>query len=121
MNRKFALTLLSSPTLFASIMSMVMMTQPVHAGQAVIPAGTNVACVPDSNSATPRMICQRVSNKPAATVKPEVKVPPAQPNQVIELEFTEQESDEAIAKYGCDCPVCINAIRKLNGLPEIPV
>ena len=30
-------------------------------------------------------------------------------------EFTEAESDAAITLYGCDCPVCINALRQLQG------
>lgn len=31
------------------------------------------------------------------------------------LEFTDQESDDAIARYGCDCPRHLNAIRQLQG------
>jgi hypothetical protein len=121
MNRKFALALLSSPTLFASMMSMVMMAHPARAGQTLTPAGTHVACVPDPHSATRRMVCERVSNKPAAMVKPDVKVAQVQPNQVAELEFTDQESDEAIRLFGCDCRICLNAVRQLHGLPQIAV
>lgn len=31
------------------------------------------------------------------------------------LDFTDQESDDAIARYGCDCPRHLNAIRQLQG------
>lgn len=31
------------------------------------------------------------------------------------LEFTDQESDEAIDRYGCDCSSCLNALRQLQG------
>ncbi len=29
-------------------------------------------------------------------------------------EFTEAESEAAVALYGCDCPVCINVLRQLQ-------
>lgn len=31
------------------------------------------------------------------------------------LDFTDQESDAAIERYGCDCAGCINAVRQLQG------
>jgi hypothetical protein len=116
MNKKFFLTLLSSPVLFSSMLSIVMMTQPAHAGQKVTPAGTRISCVRDPHTATPRMVCERVSSTRAAQAKPAVKVAPVQANQIAELEFTDQESDEAIKLFGCDCPICINAVRQIHGL-----
>lgn len=95
-----------------------MMTNPAHASQTGNPAGTHVACVRDPHTATPRMVCERVSNTPAQ-VKPAVKVAPVQPNQITELEFTDQESDEAIKLFGCDCPSCINAVRQIHGLTQM--
>ncbi|MGI8501884.1 MAG: hypothetical protein ACR2LR_12185 [Hassallia sp.] len=117
MNRKFILTLLSSPVLFSSMLSMVMMTQPAHA-QTANPAGTRLSCVRDPHTATPRMVCERVSNT-TAQAKPAVKVAQVQPNQITELEFTDQESDEAIKLFGCDCPACINAVRQIHGLTQM--
>ncbi|MCV3215366.1 hypothetical protein OGM63_17915 [Plectonema radiosum NIES-515] len=114
MNRKFILTLLSSPVLFSSIISTVMMTNPAHASQTGNSTKTHVACVRDPHTATARMVCERVSNTPVV-VKPAVKVAQVQPNQITELQFTDQESDEAIKLFGCDCPICINAVRQLHG------
>lgn len=35
------------------------------------------------------------------------------------LEFSEAESEAAIALFGCDCIACINAIRQMKGLPPV--
>lgn len=121
MNRKFILSLLSTPALFASMMSMVMMTRPAHANQTVTPAGTHLSCIRSPHSATPKQVCIQVSDTPTSTVKPETQVALAQPNQPDELQFTEQESDEAIQLFGCDCPGCLNALRQLRGLAPLPV
>ncbi len=119
MNRKFFLTLLSSPVLFASVTSMVMMAaHPASATQATSD-GTHTACVQSPHSAVRKMVCERVANV-NATVKPDVKIAQA-PNQSDELQFTDKESDEAIKLFGCDCPVCINAVRSLHGMAPIPV
>ncbi len=114
MNRKFILSLLSSPVLFSSIISTVMMTNPAHASQTGNPAGTHVACIANPHSVTRNMVCERVSNT-AIKVKPAVKVAQVQPNQITELQFTDAESDEAIRLFNCDCPICINAVRQLHG------
>jgi hypothetical protein len=29
-------------------------------------------------------------------------------------EFTDEESDAAVAKFGCDCPACIRAIKQIR-------
>ncbi len=57
MNRKFALTLLSSPALFASMVSMVVMTQPAQANQ-VINQG-NLACMRSPHSVQHKFVCER--------------------------------------------------------------
>ncbi len=33
------------------------------------------------------------------------------------LEFTEEESNSAIALFGCDCPAHLNKLRQLRGQP----
>ncbi len=35
------------------------------------------------------------------------------------LEFTDEESDAAVRLFGCDCLVCINAVRQSRGLPSV--
>ena len=122
MNKKFALTLLSSPALFASMLSVVMMTQPARADKTVAPSANPTDCVRSPQTATPRLVCTRVRNTPAPTTKPKVNpVENSQPNEATELEFTEEESDAAIALYGCDCPACINGVRQMRGQAPMPV
>jgi hypothetical protein len=121
MNRKFFLTLLSSPALFASMLSMVMIARPAHASQTVAPTGTHLSCVRSPHGEA-RQVCIKVSNNTSAPAKPEVQqIAQVQPNQIAELEFTDEESDEAIKLFGCDCPVCVNAVRQLHGLAPLPV
>ncbi len=40
----------------------------------------------------------------------------ADPQKVIELNMTDEESDAAIAKFGCDCPKAVNALRQMRGI-----
>jgi hypothetical protein len=123
MNRKFLLTLISSPILFASVTSMVMMAvRPAHASPNVDPNGTHMACIKDTHTAAKRMVCERVSNtvnNVTVAMKPEVTK--NDPNQPMELNFSDEESDEAIRLFGCDCAVCINAVRGLHGLAPMPI
>ncbi len=122
MNRKLALSLLSSPALFASMLSMVMMTQPARANQTVNSTGTHVSCVESPHSATHRLVCARVSNTPTPLPKPEMKLAQNnEPSDIIEMNFTEEESDTAIALFGCDCPSCLNALRQMRGQPPMSV
>ncbi|BAY12051.1 hypothetical protein [Calothrix sp. NIES-2098] len=122
MNRKFVLSLLSTPAVFMSMLSMVMMTKPVHASQTVPAVGTHLSCVRSPHSAVAKQVCIQVSNAAAPVAKPEMTVAQVQsPNQPAELEFTDAESDEAIKLFGCDCPICINAVRQLHGLAPMPV
>lgn len=120
MNRKFALTLLSSPALFASMVSMVVMAQPARANQ-VFNQG-NLVCMQSPHSAQHKFVCERrQAHKPGTVAEEDTVIAQAQPNQITELKFSDEESDRAIALFGCDCPACINAMRQLNGMAEMAV
>lgn len=128
MNKRFLLSLLSSPVLLMSMLSTVIMARPVHAGDTVIPVRTNLSCVRSSNSGTQSQVCVKVNNATQSTPKSaiQIPVPQNQPNQnqseePEELVFTEAESDEAIKLFGCDCPTCISSVRQMKGLPPLPV
>ncbi|MBD2208869.1 hypothetical protein H6G27_03150 [Nostoc linckia FACHB-104] len=121
MNKKFVLSLLSTPALFMSMLSMVMMTKPAH-GQTVTPVGTHLSCVRSPHSDKVQQVCIKVSNAPDSSANSQMTVAQVDSaNQPAELEFTEAESDEAIKLFGCDCPICINAVRQLHGLAPMPV
>jgi hypothetical protein len=113
MNRKFALTLLSTPILFASMLSTVIFTQEAHANQV---NSTTTTCVNTTQTTSRKLVCQRVTNTPG-----NVKEAQVENDQPTELKFTDEESDQAVRLFGCDCPVCINAVKKINGLAPMAV
>ena len=119
MNKKFLLALFSSPALFASVMSTVMITQPGHAAQSANPVTLTEdgrACIhsPHGNYPTP-IVCIR-RNKATTTVASV----PTQNNPAV-LQFSEEESNAAIALFSCDCPNCIRSLRLLRGGAPLPV
>ncbi|MTJ06117.1 MULTISPECIES: hypothetical protein [unclassified Anabaena] len=122
MNKKFILTLISSPVLFTSMLSMVMMARPAHANQVIKPATTtSLSCVRSSDSARLSSRCIKESNAATTVTESSMQGTQAQPNNPDELEFTDADSDLAIKLFGCDCPVCVTAARQLNGIAPLPV
>ncbi len=71
---------------------------------------------------TQRLTCIRLPGKTAAA-NAKARIGWQRPNQesVAMLDFTEEESDAAAALFGCDCQLCINSLRKLRGLPPLPI
>jgi len=121
MNKRFVLRLLSSPVLFASVMSMVMTGRPAHASQAFVNTNTNSVCIAAPHSATPRLVCIPLTKANRNPNKSQTLVAAVPPNQIKELDFTDAESDKAIKLFGCDCPICINALRQLQGMSQMAV
>jgi hypothetical protein len=111
MNRKFILTLLSTPVLFASMVSMVAQSASKD---------NQLFCIRTPHTATARFTCERRQKSPSVS-QPANQTGEIQPSQSDELKFTDEESDKAIALFGCDCPSCINALRQLRGLEQMPV
>jgi len=125
MNKKFLLNLLSSPVLFTSMLSMVMMGNPAHATQRstqVIYTADGQACVhsPHGSYPTP-LICIRRTNTVASKSTALVASSQVATNDPAKLEFSEDESNAAIKLFGCDCPACVSALRNLRGLPGLPL
>jgi hypothetical protein len=123
MNKKFALTLLSSPVLFSSVLSLVMMTQPARASETLNPTGTQTSCMKNPHASTPQLVCIKVNKAAQASStrsSVEFAAPTGEQNTqtpTAEYNFTEEESDTAVAMFGCDCPACLNAVRQMRGLP----
>lgn len=119
MNKRFLLSLLASPTVLASMVSIMAMTNKVNAAELVIQPANSASCVGSPRAA--QFTCVRVAQ--AAPTASQAANPVVGDTQQEEnpdvLEFTEEESDAAVAKYGCDCPACINGIRQMRGLPPI--
>ncbi len=123
--KRLVLILLSSPTLLGSVLSVMVMGTPAKAVETSAEMAQSLECQASSHSQ--RLVCVRVTPPPTVTAS-------AHPNgeqgeQVAQsadsssdpavLQFTEEESDTAIALFGCDCPACLNSLRQLRGLPPI--
>ena len=119
MNR-LLLTLLVSPTLFGSLMSLSAIANPAQITETPGQSTDSPKCVPSPH--TQRLTCVRLPGKSAAAAsKPRISWQRPGEEQVEMLDFSEEESDAAVAMFGCDCPVCLNILRQLRGVPLLPV
>ncbi|MGB3266432.1 MAG: hypothetical protein WBA89_21030 [Microcoleus sp.] len=115
---KLLLTLLVSPTLLGSVMSVSAIANPVQASEIPGQPTNTPNCVKSPH--TQRLTCVRLPRK-AAAANSKPRISWQRPNQepVAMLDFTEEESDAAVALFGCDCQLCINSLRQLRGLPPL--
>ncbi|NMF62851.1 hypothetical protein [Brasilonema octagenarum] len=117
MNRKLILNLLSSSSIFVSLMSTLGAIYPAHAAakQGLIHKNDQT-CIA-SPHAVNKLVCikdsQRKQQSPS-TPTSSVTTGQAAKN-IASVEFTEEESDRAIQLFGCDCPACISSLRNLQG------
>ena len=115
---KLLLTLLVSPTLFGSVMSLSGIANPAQIGETPGQPADSPNCVRSPH--TQRLTCVRLPAKAAAsTSKPRISWQRPADEQTAMLDFSEEESDAAVALFGCDCPLCINSLRQLRGLPPL--
>lgn len=117
MNKKLILSLLSSSTIFASLMSTVAIVNPAHAAQRLIHTKDGRSCITHPHGGT-TFVCIRVSQaNQASRPKPGETLSSMQPSDsnIAMLDFTEEESDAAIKLFTCDCPYCLNSLRQLRG------
>ncbi|MEG4445203.1 hypothetical protein QUB47_24655 [Microcoleus sp. AT9_B5] len=116
MNR-LLLTLLVSPTLFGSLMSLSAIANPAQIGETPSQSADSPQCVRSPH--TQRLTCVRLPGKSAANSKVRISWQRPGEEQVAMLDFSEEESDAAVALFGCDCQMCINSLRQLRGLPPL--
>ena len=116
MNKKLKLALLASPTIFTSLMSMVGVVNPAHAASPVIRMKDGQACIRHPHVSYNKFVCIRgtQTNQVAGTPASKVNSAQASDKNIAMLDFTEAESNKAIAVFGCDCPYCMNALRALQ-------
>ena len=114
--KRFLLLFLSAPTVLSTILPFVISTAPALAG--TTPATANKFCV----TTHARLVCvkssQLASNTPTrgtsiAKAQAEAKNPDAFVN------FSDEESDTAVAMFGCDCPACIRSLRQLRVMAQV--
>ena len=118
MNR-LLLTLLVSPTLFGSLMSLSAIAQNTqNIGETPALSADSPRCARSPH--TQRLTCVRLPGKSAAAAsKPRITWQRPGEERLAMLDFTEEESDAAAALFGCDCQLCINSLRQLRGLPPL--
>ncbi|HBB35926.1 MAG TPA: hypothetical protein DDZ80_11105 [Cyanobacteria bacterium UBA8803] len=118
MNKKLALILLSSPTVFGSMLSVLMTVNPVRAAEPI--ASVHQSCSSQPAPHGGRLTCARLSQTTqVASNSDRVQAQTVTSDETPMLEFTEEDSELALNLFGCDCPVCINAIRQMRGLPPV--
>lgn len=121
MNKKLVAALLTSPSLFSSV---VLNANTVHAATVSVQSTTagstpveqrvcsHARCVSSSQLASTQTApIREVVFEQATTVAA------AQPtySEYPMYPMTIEESNAAIALFGCDCPACVNALRQLRG------
>jgi hypothetical protein len=117
MNKKFILSLLASPTIFTSLMSVIGVVTPAHAASPIIRFKDGQACIRHPHVNYKQFVCTKVAGTnvdPRFATASKFNSVNSSSEKVTSLTFSEQDSDAAIALFGCDCPYCQNAMRALR-------
>ncbi|MHC5611327.1 MAG: hypothetical protein ACYTXA_09980 [Nostoc sp.] len=121
MNKKIILNLLSTSSIFVSMMSTLAVFHPAHASttnitQRLMHTQDGRTCITNPHGAKD-FVCIRDSERkhPYTSTRSSTIVTSVSNQNVATLNFTDAESDRAIQLFGCDCPLCINSLRQLRG------
>jgi hypothetical protein len=112
---KIILSLLSTPVLISSILSMGVMVNQAQAVEPEVKSTDRLSCIKNKHKVG--LVCARASVL--------AQIPNYQPEALPSneeapmLEFNDEESDVAITLFGCDCPACINSLRKMRGVAPL--
>jgi hypothetical protein len=112
--KRFLLLFLSAPTILTTVLSLV--NPAVAAG-----TGHNDPNQKFCINTHARLVCvkssQLTSNKTNARLIAKAQAEAKNPDTFVN--FTEEESDGAIALFGCDCPACIRSLRQLRVMAQV--
>jgi hypothetical protein len=108
--KRFLLLFLSAPTVLSVVLPLLT-TAPAMA------AGQDKFCVNAHN----RLVCvksaQLASNSPQASLIAKAQAEAKNPDAFVN--FSDKESDDAVAVFGCDCPACIRSLRQLRAMAKV--
>jgi hypothetical protein len=108
--KRFLLLFLSAPTVLSVILPLIT-TAPAMA------AGQDKFCVNSHN----RLVCvksaQLASNSRQASLIAKAQAEAKNPDAFVN--FSDKESDDAVAMFGCDCPACIRSLRQLRAMAQV--
>jgi hypothetical protein len=106
--KRFLLLFLIAPTVLGTV---------APALAAGTTPGQDKFCV----NAHARLVCvkssQLVSNTPKAELIARAQAEAKNPDAFVN--FSDKESDDAIALFGCDCPACIRSLRQLRTMAQV--
>ena len=112
--KRFLLLFLSAPTVLSAILPIIT-TAPAIAAD----TSSNQAkfCV----NTHARLVCvkssQIASNSPKSSLIAKAQAEGKNPDTFVN--FNDEESDGAIALFGCDCPACIRSLRQLRIMAQV--
>lgn len=123
MKHKILLNLIAFSTLAGSMLALVLAKQATATAtidptddptQAVCSAFADPGIATDSGNVTdPGMLISAVPSESQIATRVDASTGTVV-NEFPMMDFTEAESDAAVALFGCDCPPCINALRQLQ-------
>lgn len=102
MNYRFLLNLIAFPAFASSILTVTLMVNQASAAEA---APISVSC-----DATPTNLQATINHRSNQGIL-------IASSDAASLDFSDAESDAAVALFSCDCPSCINALRQLRSQP----
>jgi hypothetical protein len=111
--KRFLLLFLTAPTILITALGLV--TPALAAGISRTP--NQKFCI----NAHARLVCvkssQIASTKTNATLIAKAQAEAKNPDAFIN--FSDEESDGAVAIFGCDCPACIRSLRQLRVMAKV--
>ena len=114
--KRFLLLFLSAPTVLSIILPLVTATQPALASDTTPKAGDKF-CI----NTHARLVCvkstQIASNTSQSTLIARAQAEASNPDAFVN--FSDEESDGAVAVFGCDCPACIRSLRQLRIMAQV--
>lgn len=103
-----------------SMMSTLVAFHPAHAStsitQRLLHTEDGRTCITNPHGGKD-FVCIRDSERihPYTSARSATIVTSVSNQNIAMLNFTDAESDRAIQLFGCDCPLCINSLRQLQG------
>lgn len=126
MNKKLILAALSSPSLIGALLALssTVASLPAQAAESQVES----CLVSYHGKKLGKLVCTRVSQEAFDRRKvreaenlyiPGKFISEAEESFPLKLDFTDEESDAAVAIFDCDCPFCLNMLRQMRGLPPV--
>ncbi|MBH8574917.1 hypothetical protein I8752_18205 [Nostocaceae cyanobacterium CENA369] len=112
---KIILSLLSTPVLISSILSMGAIFNQAQATEPEIKSTDRLSCIRNYHKVG--FVCARASVL-AQIPQTQTEVEFSREDTPM-LEFNVEESEMAVALFNCDCPACINSLRQMRNMTPL--